>query len=97
VNEKTNAARERVVQIKTRGTKNANKLARTKERRLFRKKARLLDEEASIEIEQHRSIQDSRKFYKCLNDLRRPFKPQVAMCQAKNRELLTNKNQVLAR
>jgi hypothetical protein len=25
------------------------------------------------------------------------FKPQVAMCRAKNGELLTNKNQVLAR
>jgi hypothetical protein len=56
-----------------------------------------LDEEALIEIERHRSIQDSRKFYKCLNDVRRPFEPQVAMCQAKNGELLTNKNQVLAR
>jgi hypothetical protein len=32
-----------------------------------------------------------------LNDVRRPFEPQVAMCRAKNGELLTNKNQVLAR
>jgi hypothetical protein len=36
VNEEKNAARERAIQIKTRGTKNAYKLARTKERRLFR-------------------------------------------------------------
>jgi hypothetical protein len=79
VNEKTNAARERVVQIKTRGANNANKLARTKEKCLFRKKARQLDEEASIEIEQHRSIQDSRKFYKRLNNLRRPFNPSGYM------------------
>jgi hypothetical protein len=67
---------------------------------LFRKKARQLDAEASIEIERHRSIQDSRKFYKRLNDVRRlvgPFEPQVAICRAKNGELLTNKNQVLAR
>jgi hypothetical protein len=62
-----------------------------------RKKVRQLDEEALIEIERHRSIQDSRKFYKHLNDVRRPFEPQVAMCRAKNGELLTNKNQVLAR
>jgi hypothetical protein len=60
VNEDKNAARERVIQIK---------LARKKERRLFRKKARQLDEEASIEIERHQSIQDSRKFYKRLNDV----------------------------
>jgi hypothetical protein len=88
---------ERTIQIKTRGVKNAYKLARTKERRLFRKKARQLDEEALIEIQRHLSIQDSRKFYKRLNDAKRPFEPQVAMCRAKNGELLTNKNQVLAR
>jgi hypothetical protein len=97
VNEEKNAARERAIQIKTRGVKNAYKLARTKNRRLFRKKARQLDEEALIKIERHRCIQDSRKFYKRLNDVRRPFEPQVAMCRAKNGELLTNKNQVLVR
>jgi hypothetical protein len=53
--------------INTRGAKNAYQLARTKERRLFRKKARQLDEDALIEIERHRSIQDSRKLYKRLN------------------------------
>jgi hypothetical protein len=91
VNEEKNAGRERAIQIKTRGATNAYKLSRTKERRLFRKKAKQFnDDEALIPIEQHRSIQDSRKFYKCLNDVRRPFKP-------KNGELLTNKNQVLAR
>jgi hypothetical protein len=97
VNEEKNAARERVIQNNTRGAKKAYKLTRTKERRLFRKKARQLDEEALMEIERHRIIQDSRKFYKRLNDVRRPFEPQVAMCRANNGELLTNKNQVLAR
>jgi hypothetical protein len=40
VNEEKNAARDRAIQIKNRGVKSAYKLARTKERRLFRKKAR---------------------------------------------------------
>jgi hypothetical protein len=97
VNEEKNTAIERAIKIKTRGAKNAYKLAITKERRMFRKKAKQLNEEVSIEIERHRSIQDSREFYKRLNDVRRPFKPQVAMCRTKNGELLTNKNQVLAR
>jgi hypothetical protein len=56
VNEEKNVARERAIQIKTRGVKNAYKLARKKERCLFRKKARQLDEEALIEIDRHRSI-----------------------------------------
>jgi hypothetical protein len=61
VNEEKNVARERAIQIKTREVKNANKLAGTKIKQLFRKKARQLDEEALIEIERHRSIQVSRK------------------------------------
>jgi hypothetical protein len=77
VNEEKNAARERAIQIKIRGVKNAYKPARTKDRRAFRKKARQLYEEALIEIERHQSIQDSRKFYKHLNDVRRLFEPQV--------------------
>jgi hypothetical protein len=32
-----------------------------------------------------------------LNDVKRPFELKVALCRAKNGELLTNKNQVLAR
>jgi hypothetical protein len=91
VHKEKNATREQAIQNNTRGAKNGYKLAQTKERRLFRKKARQLDKEALIEIEQHRSIQDSSKFYKRPNDVRRPFKPQVAMCRAKNGELLTNK------
>jgi hypothetical protein len=66
VNEEKNATRERAIQIKTRGVNNAYKLARTKERRLFRKKARQLDKEGLIEIVRHLSIQDSRKLYKRL-------------------------------
>jgi hypothetical protein len=69
----------------------------SQERRLFRKKARQLDEEALIEIERNWSIQDPCKFDKRLKNVRRPFKPLVAMCRAKNGERLTNKNQVLVR
>jgi hypothetical protein len=42
-------------------------------------------------------IQDSRKFYKRLNGVRRPFEQQLALCRAKNGNLSTNKNYVLAR
>jgi hypothetical protein len=68
-----------------------------KKEAFVQKKTRQLDEEALIEIERHRSIQNSSKFYKRLNDVRRPFEPQVAMCRAKNGELLANKDPVLAR
>jgi hypothetical protein len=51
VNKEKNAAPERVIQIKTRGAKNAYKLAWMKERRLFRSEARQFYEELFIEIE----------------------------------------------
>jgi hypothetical protein len=57
VNEEKNAARERAIQIKTRGAKNAYKLAQTL------KKARQLDEDALIEIERHR-LNDVRRPFK---------------------------------
>jgi hypothetical protein len=44
VNEEKNAAKERAIQIKTKGAKNDYKLPRTREKRLFRKNARQLDE-----------------------------------------------------
>ena len=85
VNEEKNALRAKVIQMKnTRATKNEHKQALARQRYLFRKKKWQLEEEASIEIERYRSIQDSRKFYKRLNDVRRPFESQVAMCRAKN-------------
>jgi hypothetical protein len=43
VNEEKNTAGERAIQNNTRANKKAYKLARTKEKRLFRKKARQLD------------------------------------------------------
>jgi hypothetical protein len=52
---------------------------------------------ALIGIERHQSNHDSHKFYKRLNDVRRLFEPQLAMCRAKNGELLTNKNQGMAK
>jgi hypothetical protein len=93
--EEKNAARERAIQPKTRGAKNTYKLAR-EERGVRLEKANQLNEEALIEIGRHRSIEDSRKFVKRLNDAKRPFEPKVTLCRAKNGELLTNQNQVLA-
>jgi hypothetical protein len=45
----------------------------------------------------HRSVQDSRKFYKRLNDTRKLFELAVAMCRATNGQLLINKDQMLSK
>jgi hypothetical protein len=89
VNEEKNTCRVNAIHRRTRAAKEIYRQARLKERNLFKEKSRQLDEEAFIEIERHRSIQDSLKYYKRLNDVKRPFEAQVAMCRAKNGELLT--------
>jgi hypothetical protein len=97
VNEEKNTLKAIDTQRHTRTAYNNYEQARTKERYLFRRKKRQLEEEALIEVERHRFIQNTRKFYKRLNDVRRPFEALVAMCRAKNSELLTKKDQVLSR
>jgi hypothetical protein len=72
VNEEKNACRANAIHRRTKAAKEIYRQARSKERNLFKEKSRQLDEEALIEIERHRSIQDSRKFYKRLNDVKRP-------------------------
>ena len=98
VNERKNAARAQAIgRMATRSMNNTYKQIRAEERYLFRRKKWQLDEEALIEVERHRSVQDTRKFYKRLGDVNRPFEAQVAMCRAKNGEILTSKDQVLSR
>jgi hypothetical protein len=95
VKEDKNACGTNAIQIRPRIAIVDYRQARSKERHLSREKSRQLDEEALIEIRRHRSIQDSCKFYKRLNDVKRPLEAQVAMCRAKNGKLLKNKDQIL--
>jgi hypothetical protein len=41
-----------------------------------------------LEIERHHSVQDSCKFYKLLNNTRKPFEPAVAICCQEGRSIL---------
>jgi DnaJ-domain-containing protein 1 len=70
---------------------NEYRQARKRRRHLFRKKKGQLNDH------RHRSVQDSRKFYKHLNDTRKLFELAAAMCRATNGQLLTNKDQMLSK
>jgi hypothetical protein len=59
VNEENNALKAIDTQRHTKTAYNNYKQARTRERYLFRRKKRQLEEEALIEVERHRSIQDT--------------------------------------
>jgi hypothetical protein len=64
------------IQNRTRAAKltamNEYRQARKRKKHLLRKKKGQLDDQAVIEIERHHSVQDSLKFYDCLNDTRKP-------------------------
>jgi hypothetical protein len=77
-----NVCRANAIHRLTRVAKDKYRQVRSIERNLLKEKSRQLDEVALIEIGRHRS-----KFYKRLNDVKRPFDAQ---------ELLTNKDQVLS-
>jgi GTP1/Obg family GTP-binding protein len=81
VNEEKNACKakrkRRKPSIDEREQQKTNIQARSEERNLFKKKSRQLDEKASIEIERARSIQDSHKFYKRLNDVKTSLEAQL--------------------
>jgi hypothetical protein len=65
VNEEKNAAREQAIQNNTRGAKNAYKLAWTKERRLFRKKAiGLRDDGVDIDLPSREEKEGALKYLK---------------------------------
>ena len=49
------------------------------------------------ELERLRNVNDTRKFYKELNNQRRGFNPRINICRGLDGTLLTNKEDVLNR
>jgi hypothetical protein len=64
----------------------------TQKGNMFWKKKGQLDDQVLNEIEWHHSVQDSRKFYKRVNDTRKPFEPAIAMYWATKSWLIKTKS-----
>ena len=97
VTENKNAARIRKIERPTRSAIEQYRNLRRDEKRIHKRKKREFQDRTLSELERFRNINDSRKYYKILNDQRRGFNPQVNMCRALDGTLLTNKTDVLAR
>jgi len=101
VTERKNAARLRKETARTREQKvTANeryKELRREEKRLHRRKKRELEDRTLLQLEKLCSANESRKFYKRINDQRKGFTPRMIICRAENGTLLTAKHDVLER
>jgi len=97
VTERKNRARVRKIERPTRSAVEEYKKLRAEEKRVHKRKKRELQNRTLSELENLRSNNESRKFYKILNTQRRGFNPRVDMCRKLDGTLLTNKTDVLAR
>ena len=97
VTESKNAARIKKMERPTRSAVEQYRSQRREEKRIHKRKKREFQDRTLSELERLRNMNDSRKYYKILNDQRRGFNPQVNMCRALDGTLLTNKTDVLAR
>jgi len=70
---------------------------RKEEKRVHRRKKKELENRTLLELERMRSANESRKFYKRINNQRKGFNPRMTMCRAANGTLLTAKHDVLER
>lgn len=97
ITEEKNDARMRKLATGTRTALERYKKLRVMEKRLHRRKKKELQNRALSELETLRSVNESRKFYKQLNNQRKGFNPRVNMCRATDGTLLTSTASVLDR
>ena len=70
---------------------------RRQEKRLFKAKKRAFIEEIHQNIEENNTKNESRKFYRTVNNLRRDFKPTMMACRDINGEILNNRESIKRR
>lgn len=94
---KKNQARVKMLKHNTRSNKQSYKDLRRKEKRVHRRKKREFQDRTLLELERLNSINESRKFYKNINDQRRGFSARLNMCRGLDGTLLTSQPDVLNR
>ncbi|XP_037028700.1 uncharacterized protein LOC119068940 [Bradysia coprophila] len=101
VTDRKNAARIEKESARTRERKTEAdqryKDLRREEKRLHRRKKKELEERTLLQLERLCSANESRKFYKRINNQRRGFNSRMTICRAVDGTLLTAKHDVLER
>ena len=81
VTDEKNEARDKLLNNNTRSAALHYKRLRKIEKRVHRQKKREFNDRTLSELERLRSANESRKYYKKLNDQRRAFNPRVSMLE----------------
>lgn len=92
-----NAARKKMMQLRTRGNVDRYKQVLKEQKRVFRKKKRQLEDQEREEMEEFFRANDTRSFYKKINKSRNTYVPQASTCKNLNGDLLTNECEVIER
>ena len=92
-----NAARQRMLQRRTRQNVERYKQALKEQKRVFKIKKRQLEDLEREEMEELFHTNDARKFYKKVNQVHKSYVPQASSCKSINGDLLTNECEVIER
>lgn len=84
-------------QHRTRAATDRYKELRREEKRTHKRKKRAFENNILEELEAQRNQNQTRKFYKNINNMRKEFKPRITMCKDKNGQILNSKEQILNR
>lgn len=91
-----------VIEARTRGRmtrereENIRRLQREK-KKLLKKKKRQFDQQQIAEIEDLHDRNETRKFYRAINNAKKGFQPRTSMCKKKDGDLVCDLNGVLER
>ncbi|GFQ94107.1 putative endonuclease-reverse transcriptase [Trichonephila clavata] len=81
----------------TRSSEEDYKTARRNEKRIHKAKKRLFYEELLKDAEHLKSSNESRAFYKIINNSRKDFKSRVTICRNSDGEILSNPTEISQR
>jgi hypothetical protein len=93
---KKNLAYKEMIHYTREAIENYKQLGR-EEKNVHKKKKRTYQEEILKEIEELTSHNETRRFYRRVNDMKKEINPRILACQKKDGEIITNNCEILER
>src|SRR5215475_5275428 len=81
----------------TRASTDKYREARRKRKQIHKRKKKQYENEQVERLEELGLQQQTREFYRNINNLRKDFKPRIAICKSKNGDITTEKGDILNR
>jgi mannitol-1-phosphate/altronate dehydrogenase len=94
---KNSAYKEMIQRHYTRKAVENYKQLRGEEKTIHKKNKRIFQENILKEIEELNLHNETRRFYRMVNKMRKEFKPRISACRKKEGEMINNKREILER